>query len=241
MKNYALIGAAGLLAYAVWRYSQDDDTGEDAQEFDTSTETGGDLLTTAENVLTSVGDLFGNQDTTEADDGGGYIQTALGDAVNQIRNLISGNDIAEVIESGAGYLVVRRPGGAVQKLTGVRNWRNNNPGNIEYGDYARSMGAIGTDGRFAVFPTYAMGKKAKEELIFNGKNYRGLTLAQAIARYAPPSENLTAMYQKVVLAAVGGINKIMSQYTATERNNILAAMERVEGFKVGQVTDIPTA
>ena len=28
MKRIALIGAAGLLAYAAWRYSQDDDTGE---------------------------------------------------------------------------------------------------------------------------------------------------------------------------------------------------------------------
>lgn len=237
MKNTALIAAAGLLAYAAWRYSQDEDT--EAEALDVGQDTGGDLLTTAEDVLNGVGDLFGNQDNTEAE--GGYISTALGDAVNEIRNLFSGNDIAEVIESGPGFIVVRRPDGNVEKLTGARNWRNNNPGNIEFGNYSRSMGAIGTDGRFAVFPTYAMGKKAKEKLIFEGANYRGITLDQAIARYAPPSENNTAWYQRMVLAAVGGINKLMSQYTSTERDKILAAMERVEGFKVGKVTAIPTA
>lgn len=239
MKRIALIGAAGLLAYAAWRYSQDDTEGE---ALDVGQGFGNDLLSSAENVLTGFTDLFNGegQDTT-TEETGGFFQTAFGDAVNEIRNLVSGNDIAEVIEAGAGYIIVRRPSGAVQKLTGVRNWRNNNPGNIEFGDYARAMGAIGTDGRFAVFPTYDMGKKAKEKLIFEGKNYRGLTLDQAIARYAPPSENLTAMYQKVVLAAVNGINKLMSQYTPTERNKILAAMERVEGFKVGQVTDLPMA
>jgi hypothetical protein len=240
MKNYALIGAAGLLAYAAWRYSQQGEesaASEGGDLFEPS-----DLNTTADNVLNSIESIFtGTGEPSTTEETGGYIQTAIGDAVNEIKNLISGNDIAEVIEAGAGYIIVRRPSGAVQKLTGVRNWRNNNPGNIEFGDYARSMGAIGTDGRFAVFPTYAMGKRAKEKLIFEGKNYQALTLDQAIARYAPPSENLTAMYQRVVLAAVGGINKLMNQYTASERSNILAAMERVEGFKVGKVTDLPMA
>jgi hypothetical protein len=238
MRSAALIVAAGLLAFAAWRYSQDEDTGGEVLDVGE----GNDLLTTADNVLTGLGDLFqGEGQDTDTEDTGGFIQTAFGDAVNEIKNLISGNDIAAVIESGAGYIIVRRPSGAVQKLTGVRNWRNNNPGNIEYGDYARSMGAIGTDGRFAVFPTYDMGKKAKEKLIFEGKNYQALTLSQAIARYAPPSENLTAMYQRVVLAAVGGVNKLMNQYSDTERSSILAAMERVEGFKVGKTQDIPTA
>lgn len=228
MKSPALIAAAGLLAYAAWRYSQQDQ------------DTGGDTLDVGQDTGGAGEFLFNNPDTT-TEETGGFIATAFGDAVNEIRNLISGNDIAAVIESGAGYIIVRRPDGAVQKLTGVRNWRNNNPGNIEFGNYARSMGAIGTDGRFAVFPTYAMGKRAKEALIFEGANYRGITLEQAIARYAPPSENNTAWYTRTVLAAVGGINKLMSQYTQPERNKILAAMERVEGFKVGKVTDIPTA
>lgn len=159
------------------------------------------------------------------------------DAIYGVRNMISSNDIQDIIETGPGYLVVRRPGGRVQRLKGSRNWRNNNPGNIEYGNFARSMGAIGTDGRFAVFPTYDMGRKAKEALIFEGGNYRSLTLSAAINRYAPPVENDTGAYQRNVIAAVG-TDKTMSTYSEQERTRILNAMERMEGFKPGTVTDV---
>jgi hypothetical protein len=232
MKNYALIAAAGLLAYAAWRYSQSEDT---------DTGEGTDLGNAGDDVLNTLENLFTSTEAQAPSGEGAYIPTAFEDAVNQIRNWIGGNDIAAVIESGPGYLVVRRPDGSVQKMTGARNWRNNNPGNIEFGNYARSMGAIASDGRFAVFPTYEMGKAAKEKLIFEGASYRALTLDQAIARYAPPSENNTAWYVRMVKEAVGGVTKLMSQYTASERSKILAAMERVEGFKVGQVQDIPMA
>ena len=43
---------------------------------------------------------------------------------------------------------------------GDRNWRNNNPGNLEDGDFARRHGSIGSDGRFAIFPDYKTGKEA---------------------------------------------------------------------------------
>lgn len=233
MKNKILILSAGLLAYAAWRYSQSDETdtseGEGFNLFE-----GDGLNITPDDVLTGT-----PSETTE--DEGGFIATTFGNAMNELRNLISGNEIAAIVEAGPGFLVVRRPDGSVQRLTGARNWRNNNPGNIEYGTFAQSMGAIGTDGRFAVFPNYATGKAAKEKLIFDGSKYRGLSLTDAISRYAPPNENNTALYQRVVLAAVNGVNKLMNQYTASERNSILAAMEKMEGFKVGKVQDVPMA
>lgn len=162
----------------------------------------------------------------------------IDDTVNSIKNIFTPNEIAAVVEAGVGYLVVQRPDGTTQRLQGSRNWRNNNPGNIEYGSYARSMGAVGTDGRFAVFPTYEAGRAAKEGLIFNGSNYKNLTLTQAINRYAPPSENDTGWYQRTVLAAVGNTNKPMNQYTPSERVAILDAMQRVEGFKPGTVSNV---
>lgn len=160
------------------------------------------------------------------------------DTVNSLKNIFTGNDIAELIEAGVGFLKVRRPDGSIVVLRGSRNWRNNNPGNIVAGDYATSMGAIGSDGRFAVFPNYSMGKRAKEKLIFEGSNYRNLPLSAAIARYAPPNENDTAWYQRIVLAAVNGANKVMSQFTSSERDRIMAAMEKVEGFKPGTATRV---
>jgi hypothetical protein len=148
----------------------------------------------------------------------------------------SSGTITEVVERGPGFNVVKYDDGKVERRTGARNWRNNNPGNIEFGDFARRQGAIGTDGRFAIFPTYEVGKRAKEALLFEGRNYSGLTIAQAITRYAPPSENDTAMYIRVAAGAAGvAPTTPMKDLNSGQRQALLAAMERVEGFRVGNV------
>nr|DAJ30625.1 MAG TPA: virion protein [Caudoviricetes sp.] len=142
-------------------------------------------------------------------------------------------------------------GGSFRKVGGSRSWRNNNPGNMEYGAFAKAHGAIGTDGRFAIFPTEEAGRLAKEALIFEsnggkrlpnnpldygaGIGYRDKTLTQMIAAYAPASENNTRAYQQRVLAAVGGRNKQMRDYTPAERKAIMQAMLVVEGWKEGRV------
>ncbi|AJG18835.1 hypothetical protein [Cupriavidus basilensis] len=144
------------------------------------------------------------------------------------------NAIKRIVQTGAGFNVVERGDGSVVQQSGARNWRNNNPGNIEYGDFAKKHGAIGSDGRFAIFPDYGSGRKAKESLIFDGKSYRNLTLSQAISRYAPASENDTAAYQRSVLGSVGGQDLKMSDYTPAQRTVILDAMQKVEGYKVGK-------
>jgi hypothetical protein len=75
--------------------------------------------------------------------------------------------------------------------------RNFNPGNIEAGRFAVAHGAIGSDGRFAIFPDDETGFKAQAALL-DGPIYRGLTIAQAIAKYAPSNENDTARYTKLI-------------------------------------------
>lgn len=144
-------------------------------------------------------------------------------------------DFVEVIDAGNGWTQVRDAEGNVFKLEGARNWRNNNPGNLEYGEFAKSLGAVGSDGRFAVFPSYDAGRQAKERLIFSSPSYRDLTLEQAISRYAPPNENNTRSYINQVAAAAGvPASTPMNQIPATVRGNVLNAMERVEGFKPGR-------
>lgn len=155
----------------------------------------------------------------------------LGRAAGAVTGLVR-----SIVSSGKDYNEVELEDGTRVRQEGARNWRNNNPGNLEFNGFTKKAGAIGSDGRFAVFPDYETGRKAKERLIFEGKNYSGLTLDKAIARYAPPHENNTGAYQRTVLAAVGGQNKRMSDYTPAEREAIMSAMERVEGFKVGKTT-----
>ena len=128
-------------------------------------------------------------------------------------------------------------GTTTTKEGGTRAWRNNNEGNLRYTEYSKSKGAIGQDkDGFAIFPDEATGRKAKEDLIFSSKSYKDLTLENAIHRYAPPNENNTALYQKRVLASVGGVNKPMNEYTPSERAAILESMRKMEGYKAGTVT-----
>jgi hypothetical protein len=47
----------------------------------------------------------------------------------------------------------------------TRGLRNNNPGNIEFGSFAKKYGATGSDGRFAIFPTMVDGIRAIAELL----------------------------------------------------------------------------
>ena len=123
-----------------------------------------------------------------------------------------------------------------QKIGGSRAWRNNNEGNIRYGRTARRYGAIGKDQNgFAIFPTAAHGHRAKEALLFESDTYRNLSLMQAIEKYAPPSENNTAAYQRRVLAAVGGNNIRMGSATPAQRQAIMQAMRQMEGWKEGEI------
>lgn len=81
--------------------------------------------------------------------------------------------------------------GAANRPNGMsRGERNNNPGNLEFGPLAKSLGATGSDGRFAIFPSYEAGVKAQEALI-SGPSYVGggrNTIDAVITRYAPPSD-----------------------------------------------------
>jgi hypothetical protein len=83
-------------------------------------------------------------------------------------------------------------------VDGSRAQRNNNPGNIEYGSFAISTGATGSDGRFAIYPTPEAGFSSLVGLLL--RHYLGMTIAQAINHWAPPVENNTAQYIRNVCA-----------------------------------------
>jgi len=86
----------------------------------------------------------------------------------------------------------------------TRGIRNQNPGNIEYGPFARKYGATGSDGRFAIFPTMVDGLRAMAELLVvysthpDGKGGKIDTVEEAINRWAPSNENHTAAYIALV-------------------------------------------
>jgi hypothetical protein len=84
-------------------------------------------------------------------------------------------------------------------VTGSRARRNNNPGNIEYGQFAISHGSTRIEtapfhgaARFAYFPTPEQGFAALKDLLL--MHYGSLTVEDAINKYAPSSENNTTNY-----------------------------------------------
>jgi hypothetical protein len=80
--------------------------------------------------------------------------------------------------------------------------RRNNPGNIVEGAFARTHGALHTDGsRFAAWSCADWGFAAMRELLTMG--YMGLTVAEAIAKWAPEVENDTNNYIKDVCLWTG--------------------------------------
>ncbi len=150
---------------------------------------------------------------------------------------VSAKPAAGVVDAGRGYTTVSTVDGDKQRREGARNWRNNNPGNIEFGQFSQSMGAVGSDGRFAVFPTLEKGSKAKEELLFGSRSkYVNLSIADAISRYAPPTENNTAGYINSIVKALGvPPTTILGTLDAGQKSTLLNTINQVEGFREGKV------
>lgn len=118
---------------------------------------------------------------------------------------------------------------------GTRSWRNNNPGNLKYGNFARSKGAIGTDGQFAIFPDYDTGHNAKKELITT--TYYNYTIQTMMNAYAPPSENNTTAYIRYIVSRTGmSANTYIRNMSNSQLNSLLDAMKQYEGYKVGSTT-----
>ena len=70
------------------------------------------------------------------------------------------------------------------------------------GGFSGRHGAIGNDGRLAVFPGVGTGRGALDSLLHSPK-YMNMTVSGALAVFAPPSENNTAAYQQFKQNVVG--------------------------------------
>ena len=126
--------------------------------------------------------------------------------------------------------------GGQTRSGGDRNWRNNNPGNIEYGPFAIKYGAIGSDGRFAIFPTEEQGRMAQDALL-KSKNYANLSLSDAIKRYAPSNENDPKSYANQIMKATGiDTSKTYASLSPEEQGKVLDAMKKIEGGRAGVVS-----
>lgn len=128
-------------------------------------------------------------------------------------------------------------------LGGKRPWRNNNPGNIAYGNgkLVKELGAIGKAGGFAVFPDYETGRKAIF-VVLRQPSFQARTLAKAVETWAPEKHgNDTELYKKQVKAWTGlDPDRKIKDLSEKELEAFVNAIERKEGAKkAGKIIEVP--
>ena len=137
-------------------------------------------------------------------------------------------------EDGSGFI---RTGGS-------RTWRNMNPGALRPGEISRQHGSCGSAGGFAVFPTEEHGMNALRALL-QSDNYKNLTIAAAIYKYAPPSDNNNTRLYQQKLSHMTGLNlkKRLKHLTPDELERVMLAIKELEGWKSGkkEIFDARTA
>lgn len=149
----------------------------------------------------------------------------------------SAQEYTSATAAGRDVVYTTADGRRVRRTGGTRAWRNLNPGNIRYSEFSRNAGAIGQAGGFAVFPDEETGTRAISSLL-RGKSYNNLTIARAITRYAPPSENNTAAYHRRIQQITGlNINRRISNLSDGELSRVVDAIRAIEGWEAGRIIE----
>lgn len=149
----------------------------------------------------------------------------------KIEHALSGATGSAPHRSGSGTF----PGAA----TGPRGIRNNNPGNINYGAWARAHGSTGLEsgagGRFATFGNAQAGLDALADLL-TGSNYIGGgidSVRAIISKYAPSKDhNNTAAYIASVAKRLGvDPNAHLDPHNMAQMAGLVDSIVRVENGK----------
>jgi hypothetical protein len=139
-------------------------------------------------------------------------------------------------------------GDRVAYIGGTPAWRNNNPGNLISGAFSKRHKAIGSDGKFAIFPDSETGRKAKEALIEN--NWPDYTVRQMLKGvtdekgkliqpgYAPKSDgNDPDKYAEDIRKATKiDVDKTkIKDLTDEQKQGLFKTMRKTEGAIPGKI------
>lgn len=129
-----------------------------------------------------------------------------------------------------------KAGQKLKYIGGTRAWRNNNPGNLRYYDFAKKHGAIGEAGGFAVFPDVETGTKAQRALLLSN-SYINLTISAVIEKYAPTEDNNNVNAYVRSLEKKTGLksNRTLKSLTEQEMNSVIETIQLIEGWKAGKI------
>lgn len=129
----------------------------------------------------------------------------------------------------------------------TRSWRNNNPGNLVIGDFARRNGAIGQAGsvsgtkcKFAVFPNYATGHQAQVRHLKEGTMYIDLTLNEFPRKYTgvklgdPDTEEVINYRKAIRFFTKLDMERTIRSLNDEEYELLHDAMKKHEGWREGK-------
>ncbi len=129
----------------------------------------------------------------------------------------------------------------------TRSWRNNNPGNLVNGDFAKRNGSIGYAGgvpgtkcKFAVFPDYATGRKAQAKRLKEGNLYIDSTLNNFVRKYtgvkpdAPDTQEVINYRKAIRFFTKFDMERTIRSLNDAEYEQLLDAMKKHEGWREGK-------
>lgn len=162
-----------------------------------------------------------------------------------------GDDNSVIYYDAAGNKLIRYwkafAGQRVEEAS-TRSWRNNNPGNLVMGDFAKRNGAIGQAGKvpggnekikFAVFPDYLTGRTAQAKRLKEGR-YIDLTLTELPRVYTgvkpgqPDTEEVINYRRAIKTFTNLDMDRTIRSLSDAEYEILLDAMKRHEGWREGR-------
>ena len=172
-------------------------------------------------------------------------------ATNKSSIPVAEKPITKVIAGGDGETTVQVEDGSKQKRVGEASWRNNNPGNLRVAGFIQGQpGYVGqatnsVSGTFSVFKTREDGIKARYQMLFNNPKSEYYTadtsIRKAIYSYAPPKENNTEAYIRVITKALGlPDSTTLGQLNAGQKQAMGDAITQHEGKPTGKVLQAAT-
>ena len=185
-------------------------------------------------VVPGTANPFAGADGSGSDGSGGGATSVSAAGSGSLPDVTGPTSGATAVQGQGTTLTYTNPDGTTTTLSGgSAAWRDNNPGNIVYNSYTQSLGAIGSNGSFAVFPDVATGTAALTTLL-NTSTYQNMSVDAAIAHYAPAFENDTAAYQTFVTNTLGvSGSTTLNSLSQSQMQSLQGAIQKQEGYTPG--------
>jgi hypothetical protein len=120
---------------------------------------------------------------------------------------------------------------------GTWAWRNHNPGNVWAGPISKKHNQIGKTHDFAIFPDDKSGHESLLDTLIT--TYGDSSIHEMIYSYAPPKDNPTKKYEKLLREKTGIYDDTpIKKFTKIQFEKFWKTIQQMEGYKVGKIVEV---